>query len=202
VPSRCASTASVPVGTGRYSGEVTMASIARTSAVSTLSSGINSITAALVTDFYGRLRADATDAERLRLARRLTVLVGAGGTTSAVLLATWDIRSLWDVFLQAVGLFGGGLAGVFALGIFTRRATAPGAPLGFFASAVVLYLVQRHTAAHFFLYAGIGMASCVATGYIASLLMPARVQSVDGLTVFTLRRSPLRTPPSSVRNTA
>jgi Na+/proline symporter len=171
-------------------------------AMSTLSSGINSITTALVIDFYGRLRTHAVDADRMRLARRLTGLVGVGATATALMLATWDIRSLWDVFLQSLGLFGGGLAGIFALGIFTRRANAPGALLGFFISAFVLYLVQRHTAVHFFLYAGIGMLSCITTGYVFSLLIPTRARSLDGLTVFTNRTSPTASPSSPARNTA
>lgn len=171
-------------------------------AMSTLSSGINSIATALVIDFYGRLQAHATDADRMRLARRFTVLVGTGATASALVLATWDIRSLWDVFLQSLGLFGGGLAGLFALGIFTRRANAAGVLLGFFASAFVLYLVQRHTAVHFFLYAGIGMISCIASGYVVSLLIPTGTRSVDGLTVFTEQGSPIASPSSPARNTA
>ncbi|MPZ19415.1 MAG: sodium/solute symporter [Luteitalea sp.] len=158
-------------------------------AMSTLSSGINSITAALVTDFYGRFRTDATDAARMRLARRLTILVGLGGTISALMMATWNIRSLWDLFLQSIGLLGGGLAGVFALGIFTRRAHGIGALVGLAASALLLHFVQQHTAVHFFLYAAIGGTTCMVVGYITSLFIPSRSPALDGLTVFTQKRN-------------
>lgn len=159
-------------------------------AMSTLSSSMNSIATTVVVDFYARFRPAAPESVRTRLAKRLTLIVGAGGTASAAVLATWDVKSLWDVFLQSVGLFGSGLAGVFALGIFTRRANAPGALAGLFASAGVLYLVQRHTPVHFFLYAAIGVAACVVTGYMVSLLTPSVKPSAEGLTIFT--RQPLR----------
>ena len=45
----------------------------------------------------------------------------------SLLLASFDVGSLWDTFQAGMGLFGGGLAGLFALGILTRRANGPGA---------------------------------------------------------------------------
>jgi len=156
-------------------------------AMSTLSGGINSMATALVVDVGVRFRPDLTEAARMRLARWLTAVIGVAGTGTALLLATWQMGSLWDTFLRALGLFGGGLAGVFALGIFTTRANAGGALAGVAASALVLYLVQRHTAIHFFLYAGIGLATCVAVGYVVSLLTGScPAHALDGLTVHTL----------------
>lgn len=152
-------------------------------AMSTLSSSINSITTAVVTDFSARLRPAATEATHMRLAKRLTVLVGVGGTLSALVLATWDVRSLWDTFLQSVGLFGGGLAGLFVLGIFTRRAHGTGALVGFAASAALLVYVQQRTSLHFLLYAAVGTVSAVAIGYVASLVLPARTRPLGGLTI-------------------
>ena len=118
----------------------------------------------------------------MRLARLLTVIVGVVGTASALVLATWDIRSLWDAFLQALGLFGGGLAGLFVLGIFTRRATGPGAIVGFVVSGLVLAAVQRFTPLHFLLYAGLGTACAVCVGYAASLVLPGTPATRDALT--------------------
>jgi len=79
---------------------------------------------------------------------------------------------LWAVFLQSLGLFGGGLAGIFALGIFTRRAHGTGALIGFAGSAIVLAIVQQRTPLHFLLYAGIGTISAFVLGYLASLVWP------------------------------
>ncbi len=152
-------------------------------AMSTLSSSMNSIATAVVTDFYARLRPAAADATRLALARRVTVVMGLLGTGAALLMATVEIKSLWDLFLQILGLFGGALAGVFALGIFTRRAHGAGALVGIVVSAAVLFAVQRHTRVHFFLYGAIGICTCIATGYLASLLLPAAPRPLHGLTI-------------------
>lgn len=57
---------------------------------------------------------------------------------------------MWDAFLTILGLFGGSLAGVFALGIFTRRAHAVGAVVGIATSVLTLFFVQTFTSVHFF----------------------------------------------------
>lgn len=159
-------------------------------AMSTLSSSINSITTAIVTDVSVRLRPQASEAAHMTLARRLTVVVGVGGTMSALVLATWDVRSLWDAFLQALGLFGGGLAGLFVLGIFTRRATGPGACVGFVVSGLTLAVVQQQTSLHFLLYAALGTTCAVVVGYAASLVLPARRHALAGLTLYDRQPAP------------
>ena len=148
-------------------------------------SSLNSIAAAFVTDFYRRLRPAAPDAAGLRLARWVTVASGALGTAVALLMTRYPIASLWDVFLQVMGLTGGALAGLFALGIFTRRANGPGAMAGAVVSMIVLYAVQQHTRVHFLLYGAIGIVTCFAVGWAASILLHARAKPLHGLTVRT-----------------
>ncbi len=155
-------------------------------AMSSLDSSMNSVATAVVTDFYARLRPAASDRSRLRLAQGITLGVGALGTATALLIAYSEVESLWDLFLQIVGLFGGSVAGVFALGIFTRRANGAGALAGAIISAVVLYSVQRFTDVHFFLYAGIGIVTCMSSGYLISLLVPAAPRNLTGLTIYSL----------------
>ena len=43
-------------------------------------------------------------------------------------MAEWDIRSLWDQMGAVLGLFAGGLAGLFLLAMFTRRVGDPQDP--------------------------------------------------------------------------
>lgn len=159
-------------------------------AMSTLSGSVNSVATAITTDFY--LRADASASERrsMIVARALSLILGLAGTASAIFMAYLKSPSMWDQYTKILGLFGGGMAGLFAAGIFTRRTTGPGAVVGFLASALVLYWVSTCTATHFFLYAGIGMLTCLTVGYVASLLLPSGPKNLDGLTIFTLR-SPL-----------
>ncbi len=150
-------------------------------AMSSLDSSIHSTATVWVTDFYARLAPHSSDTVRLRLARCLTLALGVFATIAALMLAAADVRSLWDLFQSIVGLFAGGLAGLFILGLFTRRTNGPGALVGVAASAMVLYAAQPRV--HFFLYPAVGLLGCVAAGYVAGFILPG-IPKTRGLTVF------------------
>ena len=157
-------------------------------ALSSLDSSIHSVSTIWVTDFVVRLRPQTSDITRLRLGRVFTLLLGVFGTVSALWIAQTEIQSLWDSFQTIVSLFVGGLSGLFALGIFTRRARTAGALVGLASSAIVLSAVIHFTAIHFFLYAGIGFLSCWLIGYLTSLLCPGRGK-VNVMTVYDLKNT-------------
>lgn len=144
--------------------------------MSTLDSSLNSVSTALVTDWYARFR-DVSDRKKLRLARLLTTFFGALATVVSLALATFNVGSLWDTFQAVMGLFGGALAGLFALGIFSKRANGPGALIGAVASVLVLAWVQRNTPVHFFLYGLVGVGTCFVVGYFASWAFPAPAEN-------------------------
>jgi Na+/proline symporter len=152
-------------------------------AQSTLSSSLNSVATAYVTDFYRRFRPAATDGACLKLARWATALVGLFGTAVALVLAKSDIRSLWEIFLAVIGLFGGTVSGLFVLGIFTRRATGAGALAGALVSAAAVLAARQFTQAHFFCYGIVGVVTCVVVGWVASFLLPAAARDLAGLTI-------------------
>jgi SSS family transporter len=162
-------------------------------AMSSLDSSMNSVATAVTTDWYGRFHPEATDRRRLGVARGVTVAVGLAGTALALVMAGWDIKSLWDQLYRFVGLFAGGLGGLFLLGIFSRRAHGTGAVIGLVASGIAQYAVSRYTSVHVLLYAGAGLVTCVVVGYAASLLLPARGKPLEGLTLYTLGRRSERT---------
>lgn len=143
-------------------------------AQSTVSGSLNSVVTAAMTDFYTRFGGRAKGAAALRLARLLTALFGLFATVCALALARLNLASLWDAYNSLIGLAASGLAGLFALGIFSKRASATGALCGVAASIAVLWFVQSRTQLHFFLYAGSGMITCIAVGWLASLVFPAR----------------------------
>jgi Na+/proline symporter len=148
---------------------------------------MNSMSTAIVTDFYRRFRKGLTEAHHLRVARALTALFGVVGTVFAILMASTDIRSLWDQCIFIIGLLGGGLGGLFVLGIFTRRANSRGAVVGLLASGVVQYVLKMHSGLHDFMFAMTGMASCVVIGYVASYFFPGDDRSLENLTLFVQR---------------
>ena len=156
--------------------------------MSTVDSSIHSIATSLVNDVHRKLRPDAGDGQRLKMARILTVAAGLVGTISAVLISKMDAGSLWKLILLLVGLLGSSLAGVFLLGVLTRRASSRGVAVGVAASIAALialrYMDPRPV--HGFLTAAVGVLTCVAVGYVASIFLPARDRSLKNLTLATL----------------
>ena len=158
-------------------------------AMSSLDSSMNSVATAFTTDFYRRFKPEASDHSCLTLARVVTVVVGVLGTAFALMMAQWGIKSLWDQFATFLGLFGGGLGGLFLLAIFTRRTHGLGAIIGLVASGAVQYLVKTRLSLDPRFLAVTGIVSCVVIGYVASLLIPARRKPLDGLTLYTMPKA-------------
>jgi SSS family solute:Na+ symporter len=155
-------------------------------AMSTMSSSMNSVTTAIITDFYRRFYPEYQEKTYLRLAQGITLFVGLGGTVLALFMASSGISSLWDQFNTLLGLFTGGLGGLFVLGIFTERANAHGAMAGILLSGAVQYLVKSYTDINLLLYAFTGLVSCVFFGYLFSIVFPRGKKSLAGLTVKTI----------------
>jgi SSS family transporter len=156
-------------------------------AQSTLSSSLNSVSTAIVTDFHRRIRPGASDRERLRLARWITAVVGLFATVAALVLAKSDIRSLWEAFLWVQNILGGTISGLFVLGIFSRRAHATGALIGAISSGALVAWISTGGLVHFFCFSLVGVATCVLVGWVASLIVPGPRVATEGLTVHSLR---------------
>lgn len=136
-------------------------------AMSSISSSMNSAATAYSTDFHFRFEW-TRGADRLRIARTATLIVGLAGTIFALLMATWDIKSLWDEFQRVLGLIIGGLGGVFLLGILSKRATGQGALVGIACSVGIQILVAWYEPVHLMLYSATGVLSCYVCGWLAS----------------------------------
>src|SRR5690606_18107954 len=87
--------------------------------------------------FYERYAKNATPQKSLRLAEIVTVIGGLIGIGTALLLAAADIKSALDTSFVLMGLLGGGFAGCYALGMFTKRANWQGAFIGVGTSLVL-----------------------------------------------------------------
>src|SRR5690554_6523642 len=152
-------------------------------AMGSLSSSLNSISTAVITDFYRRFTAK-TEKNYLATAQLLTLFMGLIGTGLALVMAGWGIASLWDQFNIILGLFTGGLGGVFVLGIFTKKANTGGAVAGLLISGVTQYYISSYTDIHLLMYAFMGLVSCVVFGYLFSLLFGLSKKEIEGLTVY------------------
>ncbi|GAA5493907.1 N-acetylneuraminate epimerase [Rubritalea halochordaticola] len=91
-------------------------------AQSTVSSSLNSVAAAFVTDFYGRVfKPQSSDHQRLNVARNVVIILGALGIGVAIWVAKSNVKSAFDAFNTFIGFILGPLAAMFALGIFVKR---------------------------------------------------------------------------------
>jgi Na+/proline symporter len=143
-------------------------------AMSSLSSSMNSVASVVINDYYKRfIQPGVSELAALRLAQGITLVLGIAGTAASLYIVKIEAVSLWDPFLELLGLAGGGLAGIFALGIFVKRANYCGALTGAIASAAVLYLVRGYTDVNPMLFGMIGFLTSLCVGWGSSLLLPA-----------------------------
>jgi len=157
-------------------------------AMSSLSSSMNSGATAYSTDIHFRF-ALTSKISPLKVARVATLITGLAGTLFALLIATWNIQSLWDEFNKLVGLIIGGLGGLFLLGILTSRANAPGALIGIVASMIVQILANNYHLVHLLMYTATGVVSCFVFGWLGSLCFPGKTKEIDGLTIYTIKKN-------------
>ena len=157
-------------------------------AMSSVDSSIHSSTTVIMRDFLYRKVNSLSETKKVKFARSITTVLGVIGTGIAVSMSFFDIVSVWDFILEIMGLFAGGMTGIFVLGIFSTKANGKGATVGILSSAVITLFVQNFTPLHFFLYSFIGILSTVVIGYIASLAFKD-VKDIEGLTIFTLNRN-------------
>jgi Na+/proline symporter len=150
-------------------------------AMSSLDSSMNSMASVLVNDYYRRFKGEVDEVRALAIARGLTVILGALGTGAAWYLAGTQATSLFDTYMKLLGMAGGGLAGVVALGMFTKRASGWAVLGGAAASAFTVYVVNANNLTHFYLHGMIGFLVAFGVGYTLSLLgsLTSRPNTVD-----------------------
>ena len=145
--------------------------------MSSVDSGIHSITTALIIDFRDRLAPawrPKTEAGEMLVLRVMVVLIGA----LAITLACF-VGQLGDVFAVAkktVGAFAAPLLSVFVLGLFVRRVTATGVFLGTFAGPVVtLWFTFAETFSDWF------SMWVFVVGFVSSVVFSLLLSIVPGL---------------------
>lgn len=152
-------------------------------AQSTVSTSMNSTATSIVTDFLKPFNVCKTDEGYLKAARICTFLLGVVGTSIGLVFVDPSIKSLFDSFIKVIGLFMGVLGGLFVLGVMTRRANGPGALIGAFAGAIVMFCLWRYSPINGYLYTASGIVACVVIGYLGSLPFAAKTE-LTGLTLY------------------
>ena len=154
-------------------------------AMSSLSSSMNSAATAYTMDFHQLFKKEFN---AVTVGKIVTLIIGVGGILFAILFATLNVKSIWDEFLKIIGLMTGGLGGVFLLGIITKKANGAGVLIGLLVSAVVQYFVGVYHPFNLLLFTASGFITCFVVGYVFSILLPMYNKSVEGLTVYSVKK--------------
>lgn len=114
--------------------------------MSSIDSGIHSITTVLVVDFRDRLKPQwkpKNDKDDVRIIRILVVFIGAIAVTLACFVG--DLGDVFDIGKKLTSAFGGPLLAVFILAFFSPRVSTRGVFIGVFtATAITIYLMYAN----------------------------------------------------------
>ena len=157
--------------------------------MSSVDSGVNSLTAAATMDFYERFvsRGERSDKHRLAIARVGTVFWGVVATVGALFVS--KLGSIIEISAKTNGFFGGVLLGIFLLGILVKRVNGVGAALGGILGMTGVVLIGTHTQTSYWWYSPIGCCLTMATGYLVSLFFAyPKEEKLRGLTRWSLDR--------------
>lgn len=150
-------------------------------AMSNLSAALNSLSSTTIVDFYGRIRPDSNEEQRVRLARWSTIAWGL--LLFALALLARNGGRVLEMGLSIASVAYGGLLGVFLLGVLTQKANEGGAIVGMLAGLMLNVYLWQFTRVPFTWYVALGSIVTFAVGMIASLLIPGGKQPRDRLEI-------------------
>lgn len=115
-------------------------------AFSSLDSDLNCLSAICLEDYYLRWRPDTPEDQQMKLSRIFTVLAGVGAIGVALFYVAAGGEGVLGIIFTLYAIFSGGIAGMFLLGIFSRKANRKGVYIGIVASIVfTLYALLSST---------------------------------------------------------
>ncbi len=142
--------------------------------MSSIDSGVHSVTTALVVDFRDRLFPQLRPREErheVRWIRMMVVIIGAIAITLACFVG--PLGNVFDIGKKLTSAFGGPLLAIFVLALFARRATSLGVLVSVtFSTVLTLYLMYTQDWFSVW-YWPIGFGAALLLGYMASLLHQA-----------------------------
>jgi len=99
-------------------------------AVSSLDSDLNCLSAVLTEDFYGKIKKRATDVQKLYFGKIMVVVSGIMAIIVATLYTYMGGSGVLGIVFGLYAIFSGGIAGMFLLGLFSRRTNKQGLYIG------------------------------------------------------------------------
>ena len=149
--------------------------------MSSISSGVNSLTTATLVDFYQRfMKRQASVGHYLKMSRFFSL--GWGLVATLLGLFVNRLGTILEISVKTNSFFTGILLGIFMLGVLTVRANWQGTSVGALVSFCVVVYVASMTAVSFLWYAPIGLALTMLLGYLFSFGFRGRdSESLAGL---------------------
>jgi SSS family solute:Na+ symporter len=99
-------------------------------AISSLDADLNCLSAICVSDYYARFKPQSTEKQRMQVSRAVIVIAGV----MSLLIASYYVKiggeGILDVVFTLYSIFSGGIAGMFLLGLFSKRANKQGLYVG------------------------------------------------------------------------
>ena len=99
-------------------------------AISSLDSDLNCLSAVLTEDFYGRMKKNVSDEQKLLFGKAMIVVSGVLAMLVATVYARLGGEGVLGIVFGLYAIFSGGIAGMFLLGLFSRRANWQGLYVG------------------------------------------------------------------------
>jgi len=177
------------------------------SGLSGISSGLNSISACVQSDFYDRLVKNKDPRHRLVVSKTIVLVLGTLATFVALLLTLWEggvMKFAADIIASIISpLLAGGLLAIFILGLGTRRTsrrgmnagiiagilfslwaitTNPASPLGAITAPYLSFLPAYNI--HMWWLAGLSSLFVVIFSYLLSLMIDPGWLAPKELTIY------------------
>jgi SSS family transporter len=157
------------------------------SAMATVAGAMNSVATIFTVDFYERWFPKAEDKANLRMMRLSTIGSGVLATVIALWLTTLNLKSIMVTWNIVSSLLGGGIVGIFALGMFSTRANSGGAVCGAILSIALGLYVKFFTGIHWAFLLPILIFSAMLIGYGCSFFFKTKPIDLTGLTIYHLK---------------
>lgn len=105
-------------------------------AISSLDSDLNCLSAITVEDYYARFKPNSTEKQRMLVSRVVILLAGLAAIFVAQYYVKNNGKGVLGIVFTLYSIFSGGIAGLFLLGIFSKRANKQGVYIGIVASVI------------------------------------------------------------------
>ncbi|MFC2137133.1 sodium:solute symporter [Bacteroidota bacterium] len=105
-------------------------------AISSLDSDLNCLSAICVEDYYVRFKPDSTEKQRMLVGRLIVVFAGLAAIFVAMYYINKGGKGVLGIVFMLYSIFSAGIAGMFLLGIFTKKANKQGVYIGITASVI------------------------------------------------------------------